>query len=191
MPASVQLNGATITGVTISRPSWNSVATAAVPTARGQDRRHVVAWWVMREHITANLVGGTLSDAQSYLSGCGITTGGSSRAQIEWGIWELAKSLFNQVDNLWPGAASPNRFLGSHIVQADNLVQQRDTLTYPVMIEVDVPDENGGSSRARIPLNDEDQVIDWLFNMAVDWQSALDVTQAAASFEQFLQSKGI
>ena len=87
MAASIKLTGTTITGVTISRPSWNSEAKNEVPTTSGQDRRHVVAWWAMREKIVASLQGKSLSDAQTYLSGLGINTGGSSKVQIEWGIW--------------------------------------------------------------------------------------------------------
>ena len=71
------------------------------------------------------------------------------------------------------------------------MMENRASLVYPVMLTYDIPDEKGGSNKAVIPLNDQNQVIDWLFNMAVDWEDATDIKNGAKGFEEFLKAKGI
>ena len=175
----------------ISRPSWNTEAKNEIPTESGEDRRHVVAWWVMREAVVNSLRGHDLNYASAYLAKQGFNVASSAKADVENGLWEFVRDLFNKVDNLWPGAAKPNRFLGAHIRQADDMMENRASLVYPVMLTYDIPDEKGGSSKAVIPLNDQNQVIDWLFNMAVDWEDATDIKNGAKGFEEFLKAKGI
>ncbi|MEK6235012.1 MAG: hypothetical protein N2C14_09885 [Planctomycetales bacterium] len=183
MAATVVLEGSTIKSIAITRPSWNATAQRSVPTQKGEDRRHVAAWWVLREKIVANLEGKTLSDAVSYLKQFDIEPASASKQQVEWGLWELAKSVYNQADNLWAGPSKPNRWLGSHIKSAEKLLNERGDIQYPHFVKA--PD---GSP---IPLLDENQVIDWLYNMAIDWDNCQDVKMGGESFEEFLTAKGI
>src|SRR5260370_37322175 len=89
----------------ISRPSWNTEAKNEIPTESGEDRRHVVAWWVMREAVAASLSGHDLNYASAYLAKQGYNVASSAKADVENGLWEFVRDLFNKVDNLWPGAA--------------------------------------------------------------------------------------
>ncbi len=182
---SQDINGA-IAVVTIPRPAFTSDVRSSMPLKAGEDRRHAVAWVVLRDLIIKDLTGQTLGGARDYLAARGITVEATAKGIIA-GVTTLAARAFNDKGNLRPGPSAQNRILGARINGAKSLMELPES-TFPRTIEMNIVDEDGSTSKLKWTLENRRDAIDLFFNMALDWNNAADVQQGQATFTSLIES---
>lgn len=206
-------HGGKITKVSITgrRPPWWKIAKQRHPSQKGYDRRHVLAWSVIKRGIEAGLKGQTLPAAlklltdPTHFSDAGWAAKGpipkvlsawknpSSRAKA---IEYYAAARFNDPGNLFMGPAKPNRALGARILPAYKdlvaVLQARKSGT-PVDLDEKLPKpkklkfqfwdkRTNKLDQGIIPITTLRDVVDWYANMAIDWNRFIDWESATDKF---------
>ena len=78
------------------------------------DRRHIISSDEMAKHCQARLRPLRVSEDAPLLTGKGSPVRPPpTKEKVVAAAQKLHREFFNQLDNLWPGASSPNRALGA------------------------------------------------------------------------------
>lgn len=178
-----------IATVSISRPNFSASMRHAMPLDSGQDRRHAVAWVVLRDLIIQDISGMTLPEARDYLASRGVASMGSSLGEITAGVATLASNVFNDPGNLRPGPSAQNRILGGRINGARRLMDLPDS-AFPRPLDIRIVDEDGSVSWLSWTIQNRQDAIDLFFNMALDWGDAADVARGQTLFTSLIENNG-
>ncbi len=194
------------------RPSWRSVATDAHPPKQDYDRRHIVAWTVIKQKIAGDLTGKTEDQIRAYLLAAADIADSSYRGDVqadvqakldsdtlENAVEEYARARFNDPGNLFMGPKQPNRALGVRILPSFRLMAAalkgwdadsglQAPLAEKLVVKFPFWDEDTQSKEVgAIPMNTVGDIVSWVANMALDWRVYEDWEGAVGQFLAFLK----
>jgi hypothetical protein len=109
-----------------ARPKFRPSTKEAIPIVQGkEDRRHIVAWQAMHEHLKMTVNGKTVKEAHAYLTSVAKKP---PTAMTVAEIKDVGKAhllnLFNDDTNLWAGEAEENQRKGREFAAAKKEVDR-------------------------------------------------------------------
>jgi hypothetical protein len=200
--------------ITGRRPSWWAIAKKRHPSQSGDDRRHVMAWTVIKRIIEAAILGKDDSGIASFLLNPMNFNDAAwaasdvmprvkellSRGQLADAIEYYARARFNDPGNLFMGPSQPNRALGVRILPAfraladilgqwNSKIGLDSPLPRPYILKYPFWDSRTRKAEiGQIPINTWADVVNWYANMAMDWDSFDDWENATPAFLGHLES---
>ncbi|WP_406661821.1 DUF4157 domain-containing protein [Methanolobus sp. ZRKC3] len=196
------------------RPSWRSVATKAHPSAKGCDRRHILAWYVIKKDIKSNIfqkdkytIRAFLTNPSNFKNQKWATESilkinkflhSSRKDKWEKAIQYYASARFNDPGNLFMGPRMPNRALGCRIRPAYNNLLKLLTEWNKKGLDKPLPNyyyvtfpftdiKTGEVQKDTIPILTIEDVVDWYGNMVIDWEKYEDWSETADIFIRHLE----